>query len=148
MKFPVRIISNKPLKRLLSTTSLDANSSRIKDLRLSTKIKTILIIKKKMNAQTNQAEIDLFKHLKENYNEMNIILEDDKSRKIPKSEYYIADDIAEYERVVDLVITLGGDGTLLHASSLFPRKVAPILSFSMGSLGFLLPFSNLYRLKS
>jgi NAD+ kinase len=35
---------------------------------------------------------------------------------------------------------LGGDGTLLHASSLFQKSCPPVLSFSMGSLGFLTPF--------
>jgi NAD kinase len=40
-----------------------------------------------------------------------------------------------------LVVTLGGDGTILHASSLFSAgAVPPVLSFSMGTLGFLLPF--------
>ena len=40
---------------------------------------------------------------------------------------------------VDLVATFGGDGTILHASSLFAASavVPPILSFSMGTLGFL-----------
>lgn len=38
-------------------------------------------------------------------------------------------------------MTLGGDGTILHASSLFRTgAVPPVLSFSMGTLGFLLPF--------
>ena len=42
---------------------------------------------------------------------------------------------------IDLVVTLGGDGTILHASSLFKSgAVPPVLSFSMGTLGFLLPF--------
>jgi NADH kinase len=45
----------------------------------------------------------------------------------------------EFHRKVDLVVTFGGDGTILHASSLFSssEKVPPILSFSMGTLGFL-----------
>ncbi len=40
---------------------------------------------------------------------------------------------------VDLAVTLGGDGTILHASSLFAssENVPPMLSFSMGTLGFL-----------
>jgi NADH kinase len=40
---------------------------------------------------------------------------------------------------VDLVITLGGDGTILRAASLFSTtpQVPPMLSFSMGTLGFL-----------
>jgi NADH kinase len=38
-----------------------------------------------------------------------------------------------------MTTTLGGDGTILHASSLFATTlhVPPILSFSMGTLGFL-----------
>lgn len=40
----------------------------------------------------------------------------------------------------DFVITLGGDGTVLYASWLFQRIVPPILSFSLGSLGFLTKF--------
>jgi len=50
---------------------------------------------------------------------------------------------------IDLVVTLGGDGTILHASSLFRQgPVPPMLSFSMGTLGFLLPFrrSKIMRL--
>ena len=49
---------------------------------------------------------------------------------------------------VDFVVTLGGDGTVLWASSLFPDGVPPVLSFAMGTLGFLtcFPFSSHERL--
>lgn len=40
----------------------------------------------------------------------------------------------------DLVLTLGGDGTVLFTSWLFQRIVPPTLSFSLGSLGFLTTF--------
>ncbi|KAI4239656.1 MAG: hypothetical protein LQ349_000203 [Xanthoria aureola] len=40
----------------------------------------------------------------------------------------------------DFAITLGGDGTLLYASWLFQRIVPPVLSFALGSLGFLTKF--------
>lgn len=40
----------------------------------------------------------------------------------------------------DFVITLGGDGTVLHASTLFQTAVPPIIPFSLGSLGFLTCF--------
>ncbi|KAK3341182.1 ATP-NAD kinase-like domain-containing protein [Lasiosphaeria hispida] len=40
----------------------------------------------------------------------------------------------------DLVLTLGGDGTVLFTSWLFQRVVPPVLSFSLGSLGFLTSF--------
>lgn len=40
----------------------------------------------------------------------------------------------------DFVLTLGGDGTVLYASWLFQRVVPPVLSFALGSLGFLTKF--------
>ncbi|XP_010031774.2 NAD(H) kinase 1 [Eucalyptus grandis] len=43
---------------------------------------------------------------------------------------------------IDLVITLGGDGTVLWAASLFQGPVPPVVSFSLGSLGFMTPFSR------
>ncbi len=46
----------------------------------------------------------------------------------------------------NLVIVLGGDGTLLAASRAFARTTTPILSINLGSLGFLteIPLSDLY----
>ncbi|XP_076364975.1 NAD kinase-like isoform X9 [Tachypleus tridentatus] len=41
---------------------------------------------------------------------------------------------------IDFIICLGGDGTLLYASSLFQQSVPPVMAFHMGSLGFLAPF--------
>lgn len=41
---------------------------------------------------------------------------------------------------IDFVACLGGDGTLLYASSLFQRSVPPVIAFGLGSLGFLTPF--------
>lgn len=38
---------------------------------------------------------------------------------------------------IDLVMTLGGDGTVLYTGYLFQRYVPPILSFSLGTIGFL-----------
>lgn len=40
----------------------------------------------------------------------------------------------------DFVVTLGGDGTVLYTSWLFQHVVPPVLSFSLGSLGFLTKF--------
>lgn len=40
----------------------------------------------------------------------------------------------------DFILTLGGDGTVLYASWLFQRIVPPVLSFALGSLGFLTKF--------
>lgn len=47
---------------------------------------------------------------------------------------------------VDIVITLGGDGTLLSAARAFARTETPILGINLGSLGFLteVPLSEMY----
>ncbi|XP_045163575.1 NAD kinase-like isoform X1 [Mercenaria mercenaria] len=42
---------------------------------------------------------------------------------------------------IDFIICLGGDGTLLHASTLFQQSCPPVMAFHQGSLGFLTPFN-------
>jgi NAD+ kinase len=53
---------------------------------------------------------------------------------------------AEVGRTSDLVVVLGGDGTLIHAQSLLDSRPVPILGVNMGSLGFMteVPQSELY----
>jgi NAD+ kinase len=42
---------------------------------------------------------------------------------------------------IDLIISLGGDGTILHIASLFQRVIPPVMAFHLGSLGFLTAFN-------
>ena len=49
----------------------------------------------------------------------------------------------KHPHTFDFVISLGGDGTVLYASWLFQRVVPPVLSFALGSLGFLTKFDFL-----
>ncbi|KAF3452512.1 hypothetical protein FNV43_RR02945 [Rhamnella rubrinervis] len=57
-----------------------------------------------------------------------------------------ANEIVFLHSKVDLVVTLGGDGTVLWAASLFKGPVPPVVPFSLGSLGFMTPFySEHYR---
>lgn len=48
---------------------------------------------------------------------------------------------AAWQDLIDVVVSIGGDGTLLHVSSLFPHRVPPTLAFGCGSFGFLMPFN-------
>jgi NAD+ kinase len=47
---------------------------------------------------------------------------------------------AKAPQTFDLLLTLGGDGTVLYTSSLFQKVVPPVLAFALGSLGFLTKF--------
>jgi NAD+ kinase len=57
-------------------------------------------------------------------------------------------DEAEIGRSAELVVVLGGDGTLIHAQSLLAGRPVPILGVNMGSLGFMteVPQDELYPL--
>jgi len=58
----------------------------------------------------------------------------------------VVSDEAEIGRSADLVVVLGGDGTLIHAASVLGGRPVPILGVNMGSLGFMteVPQSRLY----
>ncbi|KAK7905965.1 hypothetical protein LTR67_000689 [Exophiala xenobiotica] len=55
-------------------------------------------------------------------------------------KYWNVDLARKRPHTFDFVVTLGGDGTVLYASWLFQRVVPPVLSFALGSLGFLTKF--------
>ncbi|KAI3409359.1 uncharacterized protein J3R85_019435 [Psidium guajava] len=51
-------------------------------------------------------------------------------------------EIPGLHKKVDLVVTLGGDGTVLWAASMFKEAVPPVVPFALGSLGFMTPFHS------
>ncbi|OGQ91097.1 MAG: hypothetical protein A2289_05355 [Deltaproteobacteria bacterium RIFOXYA12_FULL_58_15] len=46
-------------------------------------------------------------------------------------------DPATIEREAELILVLGGDGTLIHAASILQNKIVPILGVNLGHIGFL-----------
>jgi NAD+ kinase len=58
----------------------------------------------------------------------------------PRLKYWNNELAKRKPHTFDFVVTLGGDGTVLYASWLFQRVVPPVLSFALGSLGFLTKF--------
>lgn len=140
-------------RRLLSTASiptktafrLHPQTSVGQQFRLSWPAatpQTILLVKKPDDRQVDTALIQISQWIRRQYPQINLVLEPQVARQLSQQLpcIHTAEDPSEYSRVVDFVITLGGDGTFLHVSSLFPKEVPPIAPFSMGTLGFLLPF--------
>ncbi|KAH8156003.1 hypothetical protein CIB48_g12244, partial [Xylaria polymorpha] len=65
----------------------------------------------------------------------------DENAHFPSMLHYWSPDLCwSQPEKFDLVCTLGGDGTVLFTSWLFQRIVPPVISFSLGSLGFLTTF--------
>ncbi|KAL5039255.1 hypothetical protein BDV3_002631 [Batrachochytrium dendrobatidis] len=111
--------------------------------------RNVLVIKKKNDTKTTEAMRAVIRWFEKNQPAVNILIEKESIPDI-STQSQSANSIHVIEgrtgeqsdllSAVDFVVTLGGDGTLLHASSLFPYRVPPIISFSLGSVGFLLPF--------
>ncbi|ORY28997.1 NADH kinase [Naematelia encephala] len=106
--------------------------------------KTVLLVQKPDDDRANQAVARLLRHLTEHHPYLTLLVEPHTARyhdTYPDLVVVDAADQALLPLYTDLVITVGGDGTVLHTSHLFAEgECPPVLSFSMGSLGFLLPF--------
>ncbi|KAE8450912.1 hypothetical protein EG329_005352 [Mollisiaceae sp. DMI_Dod_QoI] len=88
---------------------------------------------KKFNATGLLEELDKEYSQKENSY-------DDAPKPEKRLRYWKNDMCRTRPHTFDFVVTLGGDGTVLYASWLFQRIVPPVLSFALGSLGFLTKF--------
>lgn len=105
--------------------------------------RNVLIIPKLHAPHVTASAVAFAKHLHGNYPDLNLIFESRIAYSIhdslPFPIYTSSHAAAAFPSKVDLVTTLGGDGTILRAASLFSLResVPPILAFSMGTLGFL-----------
>ncbi|KAI5292075.1 NADH kinase pos5 [Ascosphaera acerosa] len=125
--------------------------------------RNILLVHKHLAPEVTGALLELAKYIKSAYPSSNLILEPSTAREIHEQLPFEVYTSAGHEEPaaadsppdldvglsseamaclpdkVDLAVTLGGDGTVLRASSFFAasRHVPPFLSFGMGTLGFL-----------
>lgn len=67
------------------------------------------------------------------------ILQQDESYK-ERLRYWTTEMCHRKSHTFEICLCLGGDGTVLYASWLFQRIVPPVMSFALGSLGFLTKF--------
>ncbi|XP_016086204.1 NAD kinase-like [Sinocyclocheilus grahami] len=112
--------------------------------------KSVLIIKKIRDASLLQPfkELCIFLTQQKNmivYVERKVIedpaIANESFVSIKKNICTFREDYDDISNCVDFIICLGGDGTLLYASSLFQESVPPVMAFHLGSLGFLTPFN-------
>ncbi|CAI0450140.1 unnamed protein product [Linum tenue] len=122
-------------------------------LKWETNPQTVLILTKPNSVSVRILCAQMVRWLKE-HQKLNIFVEPRViSELLAESSYFKfvqswKDDseISRLHSKVDLVVTLGGDGTVLWAASMFKGPVPPIVPFSLGSLGFMTPFhSEHYR---
>uniref|UniRef100_A0A8C3A427 NAD(+) kinase n=1 Tax=Cyclopterus lumpus TaxID=8103 RepID=A0A8C3A427_CYCLU len=104
--------------------------------------KSVLVIKKIRDASLLQPfkELYLIVYVEKKVLEDPAISDDENFGAITKKFCTFRDDLDDISNRVDFIICLGGDGTLLYASSLFQESVPPVMAFHLGSLGFLTPF--------
>jgi NADH kinase len=109
--------------------------------------RNILVTKKKRTVNITESVIEFTTHIRSTYPSINIILEPEAAHELHEQLPF---PVYSYDKPAlgipqflsdktDLICTLGGDGTLLRASSLFnhAESVPPVLSFAMGTIGFL-----------
>ncbi|KAK4548493.1 hypothetical protein LTR36_009403 [Oleoguttula mirabilis] len=107
--------------------------------------RNILFVRKDGDRVVQEALLEYTKHVKSTYPDTNLVFEPYVAKQLHEYFDHPVYTINEngsntpYHEKVDLTSTLGGDGTILHAASLFAtaKSVPPVLSFSMGTLGFL-----------
>lgn len=107
--------------------------------------RNILLMPKLHAPSVTISAVEFAKHIHGNYPGLNLVFEQDVAHDIHETLafpiYTVEPSEASHKfaQKIDLVTTMGGDGTILRAASLFSthNRVPPILSFSMGTLGFL-----------
>ena len=139
----VRESSKTPIIKL-TKTSKDSSSHDLLSLNWSAPPRNVLLSKKENSPEITASLIEFAKHILSTYPSISLIMEPEAAAEIhealPSPVYTpVIEDQAAYSEKIDLIATFGGDGTILHASALFASSpnVPPVLSFSMGSLGFL-----------
>jgi len=99
---------------------------------------TVLVVKKPNSDMCTRAMLDMAQYLMGKG--ARVLVEPAVSAEVPNLACWDTSACGEDAETIHFVISIGGDGTMLHISSLFSCKVPPVLAFNFGSLGFLSPF--------
>ncbi|AQZ16559.1 POS5 (YPL188W) [Zygosaccharomyces parabailii] len=151
-----RFVTLKPVTDLRLGTSPDfvtSANSKLQSLIWQKPMQNVFITKKPWTETTRSSMVHFITYLHDSFPEINVIVQPDVAEEIaqdfrsnPRQDPHqphvlYTGDAEDIVSRTDLLVTLGGDGTILRAVSIFGNKqVPPVLAFSLGTLGFLLPF--------
>lgn len=106
--------------------------------------KNVYVVKKPQNEKVLAATAQFLRHVNATYPNVNLIVSDAAALLSVLANDPItvfSGDVKSIVEKTDLLVTLGGDGTILRGVQAFSNvNVPPVLSFALGTLGFLLPF--------
>ncbi|KAG9026662.1 NADH kinase pos5 [Tulasnella sp. JGI-2019a] len=132
-----RAVGNRVNGRATENLTRSLSCSTFQPLPTPSSHPNVLIVRKRDDEKVERAFHVILRHLRERYPNATLLQSSTEGPLHPRCER-LTDGSP-----INLVITLGGDGTILRASSLFREgPVPPVLSFSLGTLGFLLPFQG------
>ncbi|KAF1939309.1 NADH kinase-like protein POS5 [Clathrospora elynae] len=143
-RLEIRHVSELPSRT--KPSYIQSPSNTLLSLQWPSPPRNVLITKKKRTPNITESVVEFTTHIRSTYPSINVILEPESAEELheqlpfPVYTYHRGDGVPQHlSDRTDLVCTLGGDGTLLRASSLFSHvaSVPPVLSFAMGTLGFL-----------
>ncbi|MCJ1309011.1 hypothetical protein MMC25_002666 [Agyrium rufum] len=150
-----RLLTKKQLSDM--TWGVRELSKRLGSIRLKLKVRTVFLLTKAHDEEliayarelvewllNKERGVEYIVYIEKTYEknekfDVHGLLEKDPSF-AGRLKYWTNELCARHPQTFDFVITLGGDGTVLYASWLFQRVVPPVLSFALGSLGFLTKF--------
>ncbi|AET37978.1 NADH kinase Ecym_2231 [Eremothecium cymbalariae DBVPG len=131
---------------------ISSPNSKLQSMVWQKPVRNVLVTRKPWTKTTKDAMVELISYMHDSYPEINVIVQHDVAKelqeefpvKLPSSQLPCVLYTGDTQDIVDrteLVVSLGGDGTILSAVSMFSNtRVPPVLAFSLGTLGFLLPF--------
>lgn len=93
-------------------------------------MKTVLVVAKRGSA----AAESLAREIRARFPEKRLLAERSLAQTLGWEQIH---DSQELAALADLVVVLGGDGTLIHAARLLRGRAVPVLGVNLGSLGFM-----------
>lgn len=132
-------LQRRPIKRAVRTVMIVTKARDNKLVHLTRELAEWLFETPRYNSDLGvTVYVDAKLRTSKRFNAASLLASNPRYEKMLK--YWTPDSCWTSPEKFDLVLTLGGDGTVLYTSWLFQRVVPPILSFSLGSLGFLTNF--------